>query len=132
VRVVLDTNVLVSALHSGGRPRRLLDDVLRGDHRMIIGPAILGELEAVLVDTCGWTSDRAAAVRAELETIAEVVMPLQVPRICRDPDDDQVLAIAFAGAADVLVSGDSDRLELGVHGGVRITSIADFEAMAKD
>lgn len=40
---------------------------------MIIGPAILGELEAVLVETCGWTSDRAAAVRAELEAIAAVV-----------------------------------------------------------
>jgi putative PIN family toxin of toxin-antitoxin system len=132
VRVVLDTNVLVSALHFGGRPRRLLDDVLRGHHRMVLGPAILGELEAVLVDTCGWTSDRAAAVRAELETIAEVVMPLQVARICRDPDDDQVLAIALTGAADVLITGDADLLDLGVHGGVSITSIADFDAMAGD
>jgi putative PIN family toxin of toxin-antitoxin system len=107
VRVVLDTNVLVSALHFGGRPRRLLDDVLRGDHTLIIGPAILGELEAVLVDTCGWTRDRAAAVRAELEAIAEVVTPVDVPRVCRDPDDDQILAIAVSGAADALVTGDA-------------------------
>ena len=131
MRVVLDTNVLVSALHFGGRPRRLLDDVLRGDHTLIIGPAILGELEAVLVETCGWASDRAAAVRAELEAIAEVVTPVEVPRVCRDPDDDQILAIAITGSADALVTGDADLLALGVHGGVNISSVADFEVLAR-
>jgi putative PIN family toxin of toxin-antitoxin system len=131
VRVVLDTNVLVSALHFGGRPRRLLDDVLRGDHALIIGPAILGELEAVLVETCGWASDRAAAVRAELDAIAEVVTPSEVPRVCRDPDDDQILAIAVSGAADALVTGDADLLAVGMHRGVSIVSIADFETMGK-
>jgi len=93
VRVVLDTNVLVSALHLGGGPQRLLDDVLRGDHTLIIGPGIVGELEAVLVETCGWTSDRAAAVRAELEAIAEVVTPVEVPRVCISSGADfEVLA----------------------------------------
>jgi putative PIN family toxin of toxin-antitoxin system len=131
VRVVLDTNVLVSALHFGGRPRRLIDDVLRGDHTLVIGAAILGELEAVLVETCGWASDRAAAVRAELEAIAEVVTPVEVPRVCRDPDDDQILAIAVIGTVDALVTGDADLLALGAHGGVNISSIADFEVLAR-
>jgi putative PIN family toxin of toxin-antitoxin system len=131
VRVVLDTNVLVSALHFGGRPRRLLDDVLRGDHTLIIGPAILGELEAVLVETCGWASDRAAAARAELEAIAEMVTPLEAPRVCRDPDDDRILAIAITGAADALVTGDADLLALGAHGGANISSVAGFEVLAR-
>ena len=131
MRVVLDTNVLVSALHFGGRPRRLLDDVIRGDHTLIMGPAILGELEAVLVETCGWASDRAAAVRAELEAIAEVVTPVEVPRVCRDPDDDQILAIAITGSADALVTGDADLLALGAHGSVNISSVADFEVLAR-
>jgi putative PIN family toxin of toxin-antitoxin system len=131
VRVVLDTNVLVSALHFGGRPRRLLDDVLRGDHALIIGPAILSELEAVLVETCGWASDRAAAARAELEAIAEVVTPVEVARVCRDHDDDQILAIAITGSADALVTGDADLLALGAHGSVNISSVADFEVLAR-
>ena len=131
MRVVLDTDVLVSALHFGGRPRRLIDDVLRGDHTLVIGAAILGELEAVLVETCGWASDRAAAVRAELEAIAEVVTPVEVPRVCRDPDDDQILAIAVIGTVDALVTGDADLLALGAHGGVNISSIADFEVLAR-
>jgi uncharacterized protein len=131
VRVVLDTNVLVSALHFGGRPRRLLDDVLRGDHTLIIGPAILGELEAVLVETCDWASDRASAVGSELEAIAELVTPVEVPRVCRDPDDDQILAIAIAGSADALVTGDADLLAFGAHGNVNISSVTDFEMLAR-
>ncbi len=131
MRIVLDTNVLVSALHFGGRPRRLLGDVLRGDHTLIIGPAILGELEAVLVETCGWATDRAAAVRAELEAIADVVTPVEVPRVCRDPDDDQILAIAITGSADAIVTGDADLLVLGAHGSVTVTSVADFEVLAR-
>jgi putative PIN family toxin of toxin-antitoxin system len=131
VRIVLDTNVLVSALHFGGRPRSLLEDVLRGDHLLIIGPAILGELEDVLVETCDWTSDRAAAVRAELEAIAEVVTPVEISRVCRDPDDDQILAIAVVGAVDALVTGDGDLLVLGAHRGVNIMSVADFEVLVR-
>jgi hypothetical protein len=54
----------------------LLNDVLRGDHTLVIGVAILSELEAVLVEIYGWASDPAAAVRAELEAITDVVTPV--------------------------------------------------------
>lgn len=128
MRVVLDTNVLVSALHFGGKPRRLLEAVLRGEHLLITGGAILAELEAVLVEVCGWSPDRAHAARGELEALAEVVAPTEVPRICRDPDDDHVLAIASAGGAEVLVTGDADLLSLSSHEGARIVTVADFEA----
>jgi len=131
VRVVLDTNVLVSALHFGGRPRRLLDEVLRGVHQLVVGSAILGELEAVLIATCGWETARATAVRSEVEAVAEVVTPTEVPHVCRDPDDDQVLAIAVSGDADALVTGDADLLALKLYNGVPIVSVADFEAMVQ-
>jgi putative PIN family toxin of toxin-antitoxin system len=130
VRVVLDTNVLVSALHFGGRPRRLLQAVLRGEHRLIIGSAILTELEAVLVEVGGWSSDRARAVCGELEALGEVVAPAEVPRLCRDPDDDEILAIASAGHATALVTGDDDLLNLANYGQVRIVTVADFEGLA--
>jgi hypothetical protein len=95
------------------RSRRLLDDVLRGDHTLVIGAPILGELEAVRVETCGCATDRAVAVRTELEATAEVVTPGEIPRVCWDPDDDQILAIAVIGTVDALVTGDADLLPLG-------------------
>ncbi|MFZ0179356.1 MAG: putative toxin-antitoxin system toxin component, PIN family, partial [Candidatus Dormiibacterota bacterium] len=57
--------------------------------------------------------------------------PVEVPRVCRDPDDDQILAIAVVGAVDALVTGDGDLLALGTHRGVNISSVADFEVLAR-
>ncbi len=127
MRLVLDTNVLVSALHFGGRPRRLLEAVLIGRHQLVGGNAILVELEAVLVDTCRWERGRAAAARSEVEAVADMVTPVEVPRVCRDPDDDEILAIAVAGDVDVLVTGDSDLLELGEFEGIRIVTVAELD-----
>ncbi|MBJ7593416.1 MAG: putative toxin-antitoxin system toxin component, PIN family [Candidatus Dormibacteraeota bacterium] len=125
--MVLDTNVLVSALHFGGRPRRVFESVLRGGHRLVIGPAILSELEAVLVETFAWDAARAIAVRGELEALADHVAPREVPDVCRDPDDNQVLAIAVVGRADVIVTGDVDLLALGIFEGVAIMTVAKFD-----
>ena len=132
MRVVLDTNVLVSALHFGGRPRQVLEDVLRGRHQLVTGNAILAELEGVLVETCGWERARAAAARSEVEAVADVVHPVEIPHVCRDPDDDEVLAIAVNGTADALVTGDADLLTLGSHEGVRIITVADLEEGVAD
>lgn len=128
---MVDTNVLVSALHFGGRPRRLVDEIIAGRHRMVTGVAILDELEAVLIDVCGWEEGPAAAARSEVEAAGEIARPIEVPRVCRDPDDDAVLAIAVAGAADALVTGDGDLLDLKTHHGVRIVTVAEFEAIAR-
>src|SRR5579864_1195182 len=104
MRLVLDTNVLVSALHFGGRPRRLLEAVLSGRHQLVGGNAILVELETVLVETCRWERARAAAARSELEAVSDMITPVEIPHVCRDPDDNEIVAIAFVGNADALVT----------------------------
>ncbi|MBJ7610538.1 MAG: putative toxin-antitoxin system toxin component, PIN family [Candidatus Dormibacteraeota bacterium] len=129
---MLDTNVLVSALHFGGRPRRVFESVLRGRHRLVIGPAILSEFEAVLVKTCAWDAARAGAVRGELEALADSVVPVEVPDVCRDPDDNEVLAIAAVGRAEVIVTGDVDLLALGAFEGVSVMTVAEFDDMPPD
>lgn len=110
MRLVLDTNVLVSALHfSASNPRRILDLVLRGEHDLVTGVAVFQELDAVLVEELG-----------------EVVTVTDVRRVCRDPDDDEVLASAVTGGAEVVVTGDKDLLVLGEHESVLMLTLREF------
>ena len=127
MRVVLDTNVLVSALNfRGSIPRRLLELVLRGDLQLVTSPRLLDELNEVLTEDLGWDRPQALMVRRQFEDLAELVTPSNVPRVCRDPDDDEVLAAAVAGGAEVVITGDKDLLVLERHGDIDIVAPADF------
>jgi putative PIN family toxin of toxin-antitoxin system len=130
VRVLLDTNVLASAILFGGIPRTLLERGIRGELDLVTSPALMGELEELLGRKFGFPPEAARQVRSELELVADVVRPRSVPQILRDPDDDQVLAAADEGAAQAIITGDRDLLELGSHGDVQILSPRDFLNLA--
>lgn len=126
MRVLLDTNVLVSAILFGGLPRRLLDLALRGDLDLVTSVALFDELEDVLRDRFAFERAAARATRAELEAVADLAAPTTVPAVSRDPDDDVVLATAVVGAADVVVTGDRDLLVLGSHAGIPVWTPRQF------
>jgi putative PIN family toxin of toxin-antitoxin system len=122
VRVLLDTNVVVSAILFGGVPRQLLEAALAGDLDLITSQPLLAELEMVLTRKFEFPSSMTASIRAELEALSEVVEPAQVERVTRTVADDVVLATAVAGAAEVLVTGDKELLGIGSYGGIPIQS----------
>jgi len=130
VRVLLDTNVLVSAILFGGVPRSLLEHGIRGELDLVTSPALMDELEELLHRKFGFPAEAARQVRAELELLADVVRPKVVPRVLRDRDDDEVLAAALTGDAEVIVTGDNDLLEVGSHRGVQILPPRDFLNLA--
>ncbi len=131
MKLVADTNVLVSGILWEGPPARLLDAALSGGVRLFISPAIRRELAEVL--------DRpkfSARLRASATT-AEVLVPrlagacheiaaagISPPKGLRDADDSHVLACAVAAGADVIVSGDRDLLALGSFEGIPIIDVA--------
>jgi uncharacterized protein len=126
MRVLLDTNVLVSAVLFGGLPRRLLDAALQGRFVLVTGVELLDEFEDILRDRFAF--DRAAArlVRTEMDTVAELAQPGELAPVSRDPDDDLVLATAEAGEVEVIVTGDKDLLVLEAHRGVPILTARQF------
>jgi hypothetical protein len=126
VRVLLDTNVLVSAVLFGGLPRRLVDQALRGELDLVSGSTLLDEFEDVLIERFGFARAAARLTRAEVEAVAELVAPPRIEAVCRDADDDIVLATAVAGSVDVLITGDKDLLVLEAHGGVPICTPRQF------
>jgi putative PIN family toxin of toxin-antitoxin system len=131
VRIVLDTNVVLSALLWRGTPYQLLDAIRsRGEARLFTSPALLDELANVLTRPSA-TKRLAVIGKSSREVLAdyveavEVVEPEHVPRVVPDDaDDDQVIAAALAAGADCIVSGDADLLSMESHQGIPIITAA--------
>jgi putative PIN family toxin of toxin-antitoxin system len=127
LRVVLDTNVLVSALVGHGKPRRLLFKLIE-EHEIISSKQMLAELEGVL------SRDRFKFTRRQIEeflvilfrgsTMVTVAEPPEA--ITEDPDDDMVLATASEGQAEYIVSGDRHLLKLGEYQGIKIAAVKEM------
>lgn len=118
MRAVVDTNLLVSYLITHRPPIAELTDtyLARGDFVLLTSHAMLEELDRVLQYPRLYRYyDEQTRIRfvALVASLGEIVdLPHEVPRICRDPDDDWVIACAVAGDGDVIVSGDRDLLDL--------------------
>jgi putative PIN family toxin of toxin-antitoxin system len=134
MKVVFETNVLVSAFVAEGVCSKLLGRARRRQFQLITCPFILKELETVLLKKLSATKGETRQVlRILAEAISALVQPAQPEsRICRDQDDDHILACAIAVNADYLVTGDSDLLELREFRGIRIVSPRDFELLLED
>ena len=126
MRVVFDTNVLISALVYGGLPRELLTRVFRGELTLVTSTVLMNELERVLIARFAHDPSLARTIRAEIDLLAEVVDVSDLERVARDADDDAVLAAAIAGRASAIVTGDRDLLVLLEHRGIRIVTPRDF------
>lgn len=130
MRLVLDTNVVVSAMLWGGSPKHLL----QARHERRIELYTSTPLLAELTDILG-RSKFAKKIAASLLTIdqlvdhyvelVQVVRPTPTPRIVSDPDDDVVIGTALAAKADLLVTGDRPLLLVSEYQGVRIVSVSE-------
>jgi uncharacterized protein len=130
VKVVVDTNVLVSALvFPGGAPEQVYRLAIEGRITLVTSPPLLAELGRVLTQKFGWRDDYVRAALAQIVRIGEIVEPFErVSIITDDPDDDRVLEAAKAAGAALIVSGDGHLLSLGHWVEVAIVSPAEFLA----
>jgi len=115
----------------GSNARRALELALAGRMRPVSSTHLMSELEDVLVRRFGYSPAAARETRLEMELVAVLVEPARVPGVCRDPDDDHVLAAAAGGRAGWIVTGDKDLLELRSCCGVEILTVAHFLELAQ-
>ena len=123
--VVFDANVIVAALLTHGLCHECFRRAVR--RRLLVSsPVLLQELESTLRRKFAITT----AAKAFLGTFRDqvrLVDPAPLPaRVCRDEDNDLVLATAVAAGADRIVTGDEDLLVLGAYEGIRVVSPRQF------
>src|SRR5947207_747541 len=132
IRVVLDTNIIVSALFWKGLPRIVFDAALDKRYFALTTDALTAELKRVLTypKFAQQIANQALGTEqlvADYPMIAITVLPGDVPPdIVRDPKDREVLACALGGKADSIISGDKDLLVLGMYEGIPVVSPDQF------
>ena len=126
MKILLDTNVLIAAFVARGACHELLEHCAR-QHTLITSDFILSEFREKLTGKFKYSQERADEAAELLISRMKVVTaaPLDVP-VCRDPDDDNVLAAAVAGDCDCLITGDQDLLVIGRYHDLEILRPADF------
>ena len=128
MRVVLDTNVIVSGLNFPGNERLVLDLALRGRFEWCVSQFILDEVAGVLSRKFAWDAERSSqAVQVFLDA-ATLIDPPRLPDVVEGGHaDSRVLECAAAATADCLVTGDRRHLlPLGQHGRTRILNAPRF------
>lgn len=129
MKIVLDTNTVISGLLWKGAPRQVLDLARSGSIMLFTSPELLAELADVL----GRKKFSARLALAETNVdelvygyaaLAKTIRPAKIkPMIKTDPDDDKVLACAKAAKAEIITSGDNHLLDLEEYEAIRILTV---------
>jgi putative PIN family toxin of toxin-antitoxin system len=126
MRVLYDTNVLVTILSRREAILVLKRQITEGSIALITSGHILSEVEAVLVERIGLTKQKAKVASKLLARQSVVVAPRNIVRVCRDPFDDYILATAVVGKAEYIVTADKDLLVLKEYGGIKVITALRF------
>ena len=127
MRIVIDTNVIASAMFFGGRPGELLDLVLHHHVEAVTTDKILAEYQATityLLNRYGGEHLRISAI--PIFAAMEVIPQTENIHVCRAPDDDKFISCAVDGKCIYIVSGDKDLLSLEHYENVEILTVAQF------
>jgi putative PIN family toxin of toxin-antitoxin system len=126
MKVVLDTNVLVSALIKAGKPRELFEKLSKGKH-LVLSKAILGEFLEVVEDprVAMYTSEQEITLFLSILGNAATIVRVKsrFKAVKEDPDDDMIVRAAKDGKADYIVSGDKHLLALKEFKGIKILTV---------
>jgi uncharacterized protein len=127
VKVVFDTNILVSALvFPGGRGEAALRRIIEAQDQLVVSKPILDELLGILARKFSRDAEELAHVAVFLSDLALFVKPRRRLHVVKDEPDNRILECALAGRAEAIVTGDHALLKLREYDGVRIISLRDY------
>ena len=132
-KIVIDTNVIISALGWEGKPREIFRGVLNGEFELIISKKQIEELKRVMdYPKFLFTEDQKFRLLEILIGIAKIVETSDKLKIIKeDPDDDIILESAVDNGVEFIISGDEHLLKLKEYMDVKIITPARFLEIAK-
>ena len=128
MKVVLDTNVFISAFFWGGNPRKLMTRIIDGKDHLFISKEIVQEVFSVMSRPKFNVPHHQVVhfVNSIQEVASQVVLIGIVQGVCRDSDDDKILECAVLGDVDFIISGDNDLLSLKEFRGIPIVTASEY------
>lgn len=126
IPVVLDTNVIISALLFGGKPRDILRMVIGKNVLAVTSPVLISELLDVLSKKFSYPEAKLRLIERRVTKTFVIVYPTKHIDILTDQADNRVLEAAAAGKCVSIITGDRALLNLGIYEGIQIMTSAAF------
>ncbi len=126
VRVILDTNILISAIGFGGVPREVFLLTIKEKIKGVISQILLVELIEVINKKFPRLIPDLSDIASSISELFLIVHPKESINIVRDRDDNRVLEAAVEGDCDFIITGDEDLLKLGKYKKIKIVTPAQF------
>jgi len=128
MKLVLDTNIFVSAFYWGGNPKKIIDRIIDGTDELFISNEILDEIAATMAGPKFKTKPEIVEeyTRSINEMGKKVFITGKVRGICRDKDDDDKIECGILAGADYLITGDNDLLILGHYQQVKFITAKEY------
>lgn len=129
MRVVFDTNILISALvFPGGQGQKALERIMEGRDHLLISKPLLLELLEVLGRKFSRDREELSRVAIFLGELGEMIQPRSRIHVLEDDADNRILECAVGGKADVIVTGDRAMLQRQHYLQIRIISLKSYLA----
>ena len=126
IRLVLDTNIIISSVFWRGNPYEVIRRGILGEYQLVISAEILGEVIDKLRNKFQFPEESIQELIDILMTYCHVVETVNKFDVVRDKKDNKIVECAFDGKADYIVTGDSDLLELKEFRGIKIVKAKEF------
>jgi putative PIN family toxin of toxin-antitoxin system len=126
IRVVLDSNILISAYVFGGKPELVLKVIITEQAHAVTSPTLKDEFFGVLRKKFGVTPSEILEIQNEIDLSFETVYPKDTFHIVKDEDDNRVLEAAVEGKCNYIITGDKELLGLGSFKNIQIINADQF------
>ncbi len=127
MKIVIDTNVIASAIFFGGRPKELIEHLVYRRVDAYASTEIISEYRETIEELSERYPNRPNNIPlTDILFAMKMVEPTTHVDICRDPDDNKFIDCAIDGGCIYIVSGDKDLLSLKSYGDIEIVTVSEF------